>query len=90
MLPAFLTHFGYRQHIRDIACASLHNIHLVSRYPRQMLPSRDSDFATSVRSLFRDWLMLIANELGLEYFVPARRAWPCQPDLLLQFTDLRF
>jgi hypothetical protein len=55
-----------------------------------MLPLRDSDFATSVRSLFRDWLMLIANELGLEYFVPVRRAWPCQPDLLLQFTDLRF
>jgi len=57
--------------IRDIPCARVRMIYvyLVSRYPCQMLSSRNSDFAMSVCSLFLDNLMLIANRLGLEYFV---------------------
>lgn len=55
--------------IRDIPRARSYNIYLVARYPHQMLPSRDLDFATSVRSLFRDRLMLIENKRGLVYFV---------------------
>lgn len=45
----------------EIYTARLYNIYLVSRYPHQMLLSRDPDF--NVR--YFDWLMLIENKLDL-------------------------